>query len=162
MSRTYVQQLSFRLSYADCDPAQIVYYAAYFHWFERTSTEWWVDQGYRIDELPQQFGVSLVSRSAGCEYLAPTRVLDRLVCKMYFSRVGRSSATFAFDVDRIDDGVRVAEGFNTLVTVDAAGGRPAPIPPQLRALMVSGAGGTDGQAGDLRAGAEDAPAGGEV
>ncbi len=144
-----MQELRFRLSYADCDPAQIVYYAAYFEWFERTSSEWWVAQGYRIDELPQRLGVVLVSRSAGCEYLAPTRVLDRLACRMYFGRVGRTSATFAFDVDRLDDGVRVAEGFNTLVTVDAAGGRPTPIPPVLRALMGSDAGGAGDQPGDL-------------
>lgn len=149
MSRTYVQELAFRLSYADCDPAQIVYYAAYFPWFERTSTEWWVASGYRIDELPREFGVALVSRSAGCEYLAPTRVLDRLVCRMYFSRVGRTSATFAFDVDRLDDGVRVAEGFNTLVTVAASGGGAVPIPEPLRALMTSDASAGDRQAGDV-------------
>jgi YbgC/YbaW family acyl-CoA thioester hydrolase len=149
VTRAYVQELEFRLTYADCDPAQVVYYAAYFPWFERTSTEWWVAQGYRLDELPSRFGVALVSRSAGCEYLAPTRVLDRLACRMHFSRVGRTSATFAFDVDRLDDGVRVAEGFNTLVTIGAGDGRPAPIPPALRSLMRSDAGRAGDQAGDV-------------
>ncbi len=149
MKRRYVQELAFRLSYADCDPAQIVYYAAYFPWFERTSTEWWIAQGHRIDELPRRVGVALVARSAGCEYLAPTRVLDRLVCRMHFSRVGRTSATFAFDVDRLDDGVRVAEGFNTLVTIDVRSGGAVAIPAELRALMASDAGGADRQAGDL-------------
>lgn len=147
MSRAYRQRLDFRLSYADCDPAQIVYYAAYYTWFERTSTEWWAAQGVRLDELPERFGVALVSRSSGCEYLAPTRVLDRLACQLYFSRLGRSSATFAFDVDRLGDSVRVAQGFNTLVTIDATAGRPVPIPAPLRALMVSDASPRDGEAG---------------
>lgn len=148
MTGAYVQELRFRLTYADCDPAQLVYFAAYYPWFERTSTEWWLAQGLRIDELPERHGVALVSRASGCEYLAPARVCDRLACRLRFGRIGRTSATFAFDVDRVDDGVRVATGFNTLVWVDPAGGGPVAIPPALRELMGLGDGGDRGDARD--------------
>jgi acyl-CoA thioester hydrolase len=133
------QVMRFRLSYADCDPAQVVYLAAYYPWFERTSTEWWLSQGIRIDELPATHGVALVSRASGCEYLARTRVLDLLDCRMRVSRIGRSSATFAFEVVRVDDSVTVAKGFNTLVTLTPEAGAVIPIPPALRQILVPAA-----------------------
>jgi acyl-CoA thioester hydrolase len=132
-----VQELRFRLAYADCDPAQIVYYGAYFPWFERTSTEWWYSKGIRIDKLQETHGVALVSRASGCEYLAPARLFDLLVCQMYIGRLGETSVTFTFDLVRLDDRVTVATGFNTLVTISPNAGS-TPIPQSLRQLFATG------------------------
>lgn len=117
-----------RLSYADCDPAQVVYFAAYYPWFERTSTEWWLSVGIRIDELASTHGVTMVSRASGCEYLATTRVLDLLECRMTVGRIGETSVTLRFEMVRLEDEVTVAAGFNTLVILSPETGRPVPIP----------------------------------
>jgi acyl-CoA thioester hydrolase len=132
-----VQELQFRLSYADCDPAQVVYYAAYYSWFERTSTEWWFSKGIRLDSMQESHGVVFVSRASGCEYLAPTRVLDLLVCRMYIGRLGETSVNLNFEMVRLDDQVTVASGFNTLVTITPGAG-PARIPASLRELLQAG------------------------
>jgi acyl-CoA thioester hydrolase len=132
-----VQELRFRLAYADCDPAQIVYYAAFYPWFERTSTEWWYSKGVRLDRMVESHGVAIVSRASGCEYLATTRVFDLLACRMYIGRLGETSVTFDFELVRLDDQVTVASGFNTLVTVTPGAG-PTPIPPSLRELLKAG------------------------
>lgn len=137
MTRRPVQEVRFRLTYADCDPAQVVYYAAYYPWFERTSTEWWFSKGIRIDRLAESHGVTLVSRASGCEYLAATHVYDQLACRMYIGRVGVSSVTFTFEMVRLDDRVTVASGFNTLVTITPDAGS-TPIPAALRELLASG------------------------
>jgi acyl-CoA thioester hydrolase len=129
-----VQELRFRLAYADCDPAQVVYYAAYYPWFERTSTEWWYSKGVRLDKMVESHGVAIVSRASGCEYLAPTRVFDLLACRMYIGRLGETSVTFNFEMVRLDDLVTVASGFNTLVTITPGAG-PKRIPASLRELL---------------------------
>lgn len=139
MTRRIVQELQFRLTYADCDPAQVVYYAAYYPWFERTSTEWWYSNHIWIDKLAESHGVALLSRASGCEYLATTRVYDQLVCRMSIGRIGETSMTLDFDMVRRDDDVLVASGFITLVTITPGAG-PAPIPAGLRALLASGQG----------------------
>lgn len=131
----YVQELRFRLTYADCDPAQVVYYAAYYAWFERTSTEWLLSKGIRIPEMQARFGATIASRASGCEYLAPTTLYDNLSCRMSIGALGETSMTFAFDMVR-DDRVLVAKGFNTLVTVIPGLGA-VPIPPALRNILAS-------------------------
>jgi YbgC/YbaW family acyl-CoA thioester hydrolase len=130
----YVQQLRFRLTYADCDPAQLVYYATYYAWFERTSSEYWLGRGVRLDHVVKTHGAAFVSRASGCEYLGRAGLYDVLAVSMYFGAVGRRSFTMVFDVIRDGDGVRVATGFNTLVMVDASGAA-VPIPEALRAMM---------------------------
>lgn len=137
MTRKPVQELHFRLTYADCDAAQVVYYAAYYPWFERTSTEWWCSKGVRIDQMLERHGVNIVSRASGCEYLAATRVLDLLACRMYIGRLGKTSVTFEFDMVRLADQVTVASGFNTVVTI-APGAASTPIPVSLRELLTAG------------------------
>ena len=39
-SQPVLHEIEFRLSYGDCDPAGIVYFAAYYPWFDRTYNEW--------------------------------------------------------------------------------------------------------------------------
>lgn len=55
--------------------------------------------------------------------------------------------TFAFDVERGADSVRVASGFNTLVTLGNHG-RPVPIPARMREALESDAGEGNWAAGD--------------
>ncbi len=38
--------MDFRLAYSECDPAGIVYYAAYYPWFERIYNEWALENGF--------------------------------------------------------------------------------------------------------------------
>ena len=101
----------FRLSYGDCDPAGIVYDAAYYRWFERGS------------------------------YLVPGRLHDPLTVRMRLVRVGTTSFTLAFSVDHAETEVAFARGTMTMVFVDLPDvdrderPRPVPVPDALRVVL---------------------------
>ena len=125
---------SFQLTYGDCDPAGIVYYAQYFRWMEHLHTTWWLAVGERIDQMKERHGVELVTRHTGCEFTAPARPFDVLVAELTAEAVGRTSYRMRIDFSLEGDGP-VATGDLTLVTIDKDG-RPAPVPEALRAHLV--------------------------
>jgi acyl-CoA thioester hydrolase len=126
----------FRLSYANCDPAGIVYYATYYPVFERVHTEWAWLNGMPSDELPELWGVSVVARASSCEYFQPGMLHDLLRCEMRAGRVGSTSYSPSFDVVRVADEQVIARGGFTLVAL-GPDGRPAPLPASLRAVLTS-------------------------
>ena len=129
-----VHHLDLRLSYADCDPAQILYFAAWFPWMERVQTEWLYLNDLRQDTLEDRFGFGTVTRHAECQYLAPARLFEKIRISLRVGHVGRTSFRWDTRMTRLDDGIVVATGTTTLVTTDA-GGRPIPVPSPLRELV---------------------------
>lgn len=126
----------FRLSYGECDPAGIVYYATYYPWMERTHTEWTFLRGVRSDEMAANWGVSTVSRASGCDYLAPALLYDPLRCEMRLGRLGETSFTTRYDFRRLTDDVVTCVGRMTLVFV-GPDVRPRPVPEPMRELLLS-------------------------
>jgi len=129
--------LSVRLSYADCDPAGILYYAAWFIVMERVLSEWFLGRGFRFDTMTDQVGGAPVTRSTWCEYLAPARVYDLVSVEMRVAEVGRSSYALSFEMTRSDDGVVVARSGICCVFLDRSG-VPAPLPAGFRAVLEDG------------------------
>jgi acyl-CoA thioester hydrolase len=130
----YLQALDFRLTYSDCDPAGLVYFAAYYPWIERAVTEWWIGAGVDFGSMLERFGAFLVARSTSCEYLAAARSFDLLSARLRLSFIGRTSLTFGIDIVRRTDDVLVARGSYTLVSVDA-GQKPIAVPDSIRRLF---------------------------
>jgi len=130
----YMQTLDFRLTYSDCDPVGLVYFAAYYPWIERAVTEWWIGAGVDFGSMVERFGAFLVARSTSCEYLAAARPFDLLSARLRLGAIGRTSLTFAIDIVRRTDDVMVARGSYTLVSVDS-GQRPIPLPDSIRRLV---------------------------
>lgn len=126
----------FRLSYADCDPAGIVYYAAWFPWMEKAHTEYWLLRGLRFDELLTGHGAVPVTRHTECEYLVTTRLFDEIRCEMRPAHLGRTSYRMAFTLVRESDQAVVARSSLTLVSMDAQG-RPVPVPEPIREVLAS-------------------------
>jgi len=131
-----LQRLSYRLSYADCDPAGIVYYAAYYPWQERVYSEWTLAQGIGSNRMLQIWGASTMSRASGCEYFVPGRLFDLLWCEMHLAHIGRTSYTMEYDQVRDADRVVVASGFMTLVFA-GPDGRPVPVPEPMKELLLA-------------------------
>lgn len=120
-----------RLSYADTDPAGILYYAAWFPKMEALQTEFLFLQGLRQDTLLDRFGWWTVSRATTCDYLAAARLLEEFRIDLRVGEIGTTSFRFDFDMRRIDDDVQVARASNTVVTV-SSDQRPVRIPEMLR------------------------------
>lgn len=126
-----------RLSFADCDPAGIIYYGSWFVAMERALSEWFFGHGVRFDTMMADFGAAAVTRATWCEYLAPTFVYDPVRLELYITDIGRSSYALGFVMTRTTDGVRVAQSGITCVCVDRAG-LPVPLPVAFRATLESG------------------------
>lgn len=122
-----------RLSYADCDPAQLVYYAAWLPKMEQLLLEWFYHHGYRFDTMKSVVGAEPVTRSVHCEYTAPARIYDLIEIAMGFEHVGVSSYVVGFRMTRQCDETLVARA--RLACVCTAEGVSVPIPTALRQLM---------------------------
>lgn len=138
MSDEPLHRVTFRLSYGDCDPAGIVYYANYHRWMERTHTEWWYLRGLRFDELPARLGVGVVTRASTAEYLRTISLFDEVECRLSAGRLGRSS--FGMRCEFVGpDGRCCCTSALTLVCVDAAApDRTVPVPEPLRRALLEG------------------------
>jgi acyl-CoA thioester hydrolase len=110
-----------RLAYADSDAAGILYFAAWFPWMERMSTQAWLDRGLRHDQMLDRLGVQFVVRATSCDYLAVVRPYDEVDIVMELAQAGRRSLRFAFTMTRAPDTTVVARATFTLVCVDRSG-----------------------------------------
>jgi acyl-CoA thioester hydrolase len=121
-----IESLDLRITYADCDPAQVIYFAAWFPWMERVQSEWMFRHGFRQDQLADRFGFRVVARAAECEYLQPCYLFDAITIQVAIARIGRTSLTWAYRMTR-EDGTVVATARTTIVVMAADGG-PIPVP----------------------------------
>jgi len=131
---------TFRLSYADTDPAGILYYAAWFPWMERMQSEWFFLNGLRQDRLSERHGFWSVTCHTECDYLVPVGLFDEIRIELRLGRVGRGSFDMLHHMVRTSDGVLVAKALITVVTVTPDGSATA-IPPILQRHLDSWADG---------------------
>ncbi|MFE7244050.1 acyl-CoA thioesterase [Streptomyces sp. NPDC057580] len=123
--------LTFRLGYADTDPAGILYYGAWFPWMERMQSEWFYLNGLRQDQLADKYGFWSVTCRTECEYLVPVGLFDEIRAELRVGRIGRRSFDMRHDLRRTADEVLVGRAGITIVTVTPEGKSTA-IPDVLR------------------------------
>ncbi len=126
-------QLTFQLSYGDCDTVGIAYFAIYYPWMERAYSTWLYSHGLRAGELPEQLGIITVGVHSECTYEAMVRVFDELTVRLTLDRVGSSSYTVGYDFLR--DGEVVTHGTMTFVCRTADGSGKATIPDALLTIL---------------------------
>lgn len=127
-------RMRWRLSYADCDPAGIIYFATYVPWVERATTEFFVEVGLPQNRLLEEVGVFIPARRCEVDFLAPARLLDQILVTMRCGRLGETSLSNLFEYERESDGRLMARIVSTHVCVDADF-RVTPVPDRLRALL---------------------------
>ena len=123
-----LHEIDFRLSYADCDPAGIVYFAAYYPWFDRTYNEWAFLGGFPPSKMVELWGATHVSVASDCRYRIPGRLHDPFTCRMRLGRLGKTSVRMEYAIDHRENGATYADGSMTFVFV--TGELDADIPPR--------------------------------
>jgi acyl-CoA thioester hydrolase len=119
-----------RVGFSDTDAQGIVYYGRYLPFFDTARFEYLRHLGLLRGDLgAHQF----VMRASTVEYHAPARFDDLLEVYVRTRRIGRSSVTSAFAVYRTEDQVLMCVAEQTLVFIDVAARRPAPVPERYRA-----------------------------
>ncbi|MBM3666017.1 MAG: acyl-CoA thioesterase [Actinobacteria bacterium] len=117
-----------RVRYHECDPQGVVFNANYMAYVDVGMTELWREVG-GYDEMISA-GTDMVVAEARIRYLAPLRFDDEFDVVLALTRLGTTSMTTNFRLER--DGEATTEGELRHVFVPAKGEGTAPIPERVR------------------------------
>jgi acyl-CoA thioester hydrolase len=117
-----------RVRYNECDPQGIVFNGNYLTYFDVAITELWRSAGGY--ETMMAAGTDLVVAEARVRYLAPLRFDEEFEVAVTVTRLGETSMSTDFRLER--GGEPVAEGELRHVFVNTDGGATAAIPDRVR------------------------------
>ena len=117
-----------RVGFSDTDAQGIVYYGRYNPYFDLARVEYHRSLGLLHRNTDGDFGM----RANDVEYFGPARFDDELEIHCRVSRIGRTSVTFEFSAHRLPDGERMVTAHQTLVYIDLAERKAAPVPEEYR------------------------------
>ncbi|GAC1572486.1 MAG: tol-pal system-associated acyl-CoA thioesterase [Candidatus Elarobacter sp.] len=124
-----------RVRWSDVDLMGIVYYGSYLRFVGAAEAEFFRAIAFPYDVIADEHGVWLARVHLACDYRAPARLDDDLVCRAELRKIGGSSLTFAFPIDRAGGG-RLVDASLVLAALDRTTLRatriPAPLAEALR------------------------------
>ena len=121
-----------RVDFSDTDAQGVVYYGRYLPYFDMARVEYLRHLGL-LDVAPQE--TEFVARALSVEYFAPARFDDALEICVRLARIGRSSARWEFAAFRVADDAQMVASTQTMVLIDVAKRRPAPVPEEFRVTV---------------------------
>ena len=133
---TAASRFGLRVYYEDTDFSGFVYHASYLRFLERARTEWLRALGFAQGELKSDGAVTFAVRRLTIDYLKPAAIDDALVVETRVRRLGGASIDFEQGVSR--GGERLASALVSVAML--RNGRPARIPPSMRAKIGEAAG----------------------
>lgn len=132
MSDIYEHEI--RVTWGDCDPAQIAY-TARLPWFALDAINgWWetkTGDGWFQMELDRDVGTPFVNMNMN--FRAPVTPRHRLICKVWPTRIGETSISWA--VNGFQNGNLCFEGRFTCVFTKASEFRKQPPPDRIRRIV---------------------------
>ena len=99
----------YRVIYADTDAMGVVYYANYFHMFERGRTVFFREIGYPYTEF-EKASVSFPVIEAYCEYKRPARNDDLLEIVTWLSKITYTKVWMQNEIRMKETGELLASG----------------------------------------------------
>jgi 4-hydroxybenzoyl-CoA thioesterase len=109
-----VNRIRIRVEFGDCDPANIVFFANYFRWFDQCTSALFRAAGLPLAELFKAHavvGIPLVEAKA--RFIIPSKYGDELVAESCVTEWKKSS--FVISHRFLRDGVLAVEGWETHV-----------------------------------------------
>ncbi|MCZ6605503.1 MAG: thioesterase family protein [Alphaproteobacteria bacterium] len=123
-----------RISFADCDPAGIVFHPRYLEMINAVIEDWFADAlGKSFAELHMRERKGVPTVQISTEFPAPGRVGDDLVFTLRVTKLGNASIGLAIDGTR--DGELLIKSQLTLVYMDLESARSEPLPDDLRTAI---------------------------
>lgn len=110
----------------------VLYYAEYFHIFERARNEFIRHLGMSYSEVEKK-GIMLPVRDANCRYRHPAKYDDLLQVKAVISEWGRASLRFLYEIWNEDKTMLLADGSTQHAFINHAG-KLVPMPQWFRKL----------------------------
>ena len=124
-------QFPIRVYWEDTDAGGIVFYANYLKFFERARTEWLRSLGIGQRALRDATGGMFVVRETAVRYHRPARLDDELLVTARVETAGRASLVLAQEALLLDNKALLCDATIRIGWVEAAGLKPARIPPNL-------------------------------
>ena len=109
----FINRVRIRVEFGDCDPANIVYFATYFRWFDRCTSALFRAAGLPLEEGMRTRGVLIPLVDVRARYLQPSSYGDLLLCASSVTEWGRSS--FVVHHRFVREKVLLVEGWETHV-----------------------------------------------
>lgn len=132
--KTFQSQILVR--FADCDPAQMVFYPRYLTMFNDLVEDWF-REGLKLPfsyyHFEQQHGLPTVHLEV--DFVAPSRLGELLTATLSVNKVGKSSIGLDILLRGPDSSDRV-RGKVVVVVTDLRSSRGVPIPDDLRAKIL--------------------------
>jgi acyl-CoA thioester hydrolase len=122
-----------RVRWSECDLQGVVFYPHYLAYLDHTVTELWrAAIGPYTDMIPTH-GVDMVVAEAHMRYRGSARFDDELEISATLTRLGSTSITTAFTIERPADGALLTEGELRHVFVDPGNFSKREMPDPVRA-----------------------------
>jgi len=113
-----------RVGFSETDAQGVVYYGRYLPYFDQARVEYHRHLGM-LEAQPE--GLEFVMRACSIEYYAPARFDDLLEVFVRPARIGRTSVTYEHAAYRVEDDLLMVTAEQTVVLIDVAQRRPAPV-----------------------------------
>jgi len=107
-----------RVRWSECDLQGVVFYPQYLAYLDHTVTELWREAIGPYTEMIPEHGVDMVVAEAGMRYRGSARFDDELEIAATLTRLGSTSITTAFTIERVADGGLLTEAELRHVFVD--------------------------------------------
>ena len=124
-----------RVRWSECDLQGVVFYPQYLAYLDHTVTELWrVAVGPYTEMIPGH-GVDMVVAEAGMRYRDSARFDDELEISASVTRLGDTSITTEFKIERVADAALLTEGELRHVFVDPENFGKRAMPDRVRAAL---------------------------
>lgn len=119
-----------RVRWRDVDIMGVVHYGNYLRFMEAAESEFFRALGFPYPVLAERYGVWIARVRLECDYRAPAKLDDEIICRAELCKIGGSSLTFAFPVARAD-GTPLVDGRLVLAALDRTTLRATRLPQPL-------------------------------
>jgi acyl-CoA thioester hydrolase len=120
-----------RVRWSECDLQGVVFYPNYLAYFDHLLTELWREAVGPYGQI-HDLGIDLVVAEANVRYRQSARFDDEIEIAASIARLGTTSMKTELSVERVQDGVLLAEGDLRHVFVDPDSFEKREIPANVR------------------------------
>jgi len=130
-------ETKFYTYWSDADPAGIVFFPHFFRYIEQAEEELFRAAGSNRQHLLEQHRVWMPRVEAFSKFLRPIRVGEAFRVRLDPQLKGDKTIRYEFEIIEDATSERLAEGYVTVVCVDAARFKATRIPEPIRAVLTN-------------------------
>lgn len=132
MDTTFQETLTVR--FRDTDAQGHMFFANYLVFADEVAGHYMSQLGFDWSD-PENLPCYVFTANASCDYIHECLAGDEVRVTVAYERVGNTSATLGFSMQRVSDGVDLAKGSFAQVFVDQETRKPTPVPDVVRAKL---------------------------